>query len=896
MGRELALVIPLYVLLSLVFTWPLVLNFGQYVVGDLESDVWKHLWGMWWVKTCLVRDNVLPLHTHLLNYPYGGALFFIDPLNGLISTPLQFLWDAPRVYNLVVLFNVVLAAVGAFCLARYLSGSPYAAFFAGSVYGFSSYMMAYLTSGVTEAINIGWIPLFCLFFIRMLRHNQLADAVRAGTWFAVATVGCWYYGSFCVLFGTFYYVYAQARRYRRPLRLLLGRVASALRLPWSATVRSVLVLLLLAAVVVWRLPTLLDPFHGSGLDFVLVAAVLSLMVHRALVLRGGVGPRSSAIGRALWQVTPALALVLAEIWLVSLALARVSTWSQASLFVVLAQALVVTVGACRVLARRRQHLRTLRDLLAPHSSFLVSLGLLILCSAAILVGLSYLGQRGAEWVVGSAVLVVAMASSLVLRHARMPQEGEEADLLADYRRFFATHAGWLLFLALGSVPALRLLLPEVPLLPFLATWFSAQVLLQLGLAGLLALVRLGDRTLREERVDRFQELAGGVWTHALRGPVVMALVATVLVSGPAWEFRRTINSEESLVYRKREAGNVDLHLSLRFLNVVRLVDYVRPGKSHATRSYTVDKLTRVAYAGWVTLAVVGVGLVAGIRRRQTGLWVFMALAFVMFSLGPFVYFSDQIYTEIRSPIYMAFFNYFPFFSQVSIPYRFTAMVMLSLSILAALALAGLGRRWARRDQALLSAALTLAMLFDVTLLSPAPFPLPLSSSTVPEYCTRLAQDPQEWGLLDYPIQRYRGELLPGEYFFYQMTHGKAMPNRVEGTIPFFVYQNSFANYLFMMEHAREDLPPRDRRTLERGLEDLSRFGFRYIVLHDNYLRSAARERMHTLLRFFLGEPEAWPDGVWIYRVTAGKRDLEEKPALPKEEAPPLRGNKGPQHE
>jgi len=54
--------------------------------------------------------------------------------------------------------------------------------------------------------------------------------------------------------------------------------------------------------------------------------------------------------------------------------------------------------------------------------------------------------------------------------------------------------------------------------------------------------------------------------------------------------------------------------------------------------------------------------------------------------------------------------------------------------------------------------------------------------------------------------------------------------------------------------------------------------------------------MHTLLRFFLGEPEAWPDGVWIYRVTAGKRDLEEKPALPKEEAPPLRGNKGPQHE
>ncbi len=896
MGRELLLVVPLYILLALVFTWPLVLNFGQYVIGDMESDVWKHLWGMWWVKTCLLRDNVLPLHTHLLNYPYGGALFFIDPLNGLISTPLQLLWDAPRVYNLVVLFNLVVAAVGAWCLTRDLSGNPYAAFFAGAVYGFSSYMMAYLNSGVTEAINIGWIPLFCMFFIRMARHNRPADAVRAGFWFAVATVGCWYYGTFCVLFGTFYYLYAMARRYRRPLRLLLGRATAAVRLPWSATVLSCMALVLLSAFVIWRLPRLLDPFHGRGIDFVLLAGALALMVQQALALRGGAGPRASAVGQALWRMVPPTSVLVLEAWLVALAAAGWSTWPTLQVLLVLLQALLVVPKAAQVLWRRRQHLRELQALLAPHYSFLVSLGLVVLCSAAILVGLGHLGQRGAEWVVGAAVLVVAMASSLVLRHARMSQEGEEGDLLADYRRFFSAHAGGLLFVALTTVPVLRFLLPQVPAFPFLAAWFALQVLLQLGLAGLLAVVRLGDRTLREERVDRFRELAGGVWTQALRGPVVMALVAVVLVSGPAWEFRRTINSEESLVYRKREAGNVDLHLSLRFLNVVRLVDYIRPGKSHVTRSYTVDKLTRVAYAGWVTLAVVGAGLVAGIRRRQTGFWTFSALVFAMFSLGPFLYLTDQLYTEIRSPIYMAFFNYFPFFSQVSIPYRFTTMVMLSLAVLSSLALAGLFRRRARRDQALLSAALTLALLFDVAMLSPAPFPIPLSGCRVPEYCASLARDPQESGLLDYPIQRYRGELLPGEYFFYQMTHGKAMPNRVEGTVPIFVYQNSFANYLFMMERAQEDLPPRDRQTLERGLEDLSRFQFRYIVVHDNYLRSAARQRMHTLLRFFLGPPEAWPDRVWVYRVPRGLRYGNAEAASLKEEVSASQGKEGSSHD
>ena len=52
-GEGLA-VVGLYTLLALIFTYPLVLNYSDYIVGHMESDVWKHLWGFWWVRRRLI--------------------------------------------------------------------------------------------------------------------------------------------------------------------------------------------------------------------------------------------------------------------------------------------------------------------------------------------------------------------------------------------------------------------------------------------------------------------------------------------------------------------------------------------------------------------------------------------------------------------------------------------------------------------------------------------------------------------------------------------------------------------------------------------------------------------------------------------------------------------------
>lgn len=892
MGRELLVVTPLYIVLALMLTFPLLTNFSDFIVGDMESDVWKHVWGMWWTRLKLVDMNVLPLHTHILNYPYGGALFFIDPLNALISVPLQSFLPVTVVFNIMVLFNIVLAGVGGFCLARYLCRNAFAAFFAGAVLGCSGFMLANITSGVTEAINYGWIPLFAFFFIRSLHECSLPDSVRAAVFFGCATLGSWYYGSFCVVFAVFYYVYVLLWRYRLLLAHSWKRTRQALRWPWSGPVRMWLGLALSLVLMRVALPHLSEPFRtgmlASSLPYLLLLVLAAFWACVLIVCLLDSGEGASwddfRLGRSLWALVPAylvLAVVVAEVWGVWRVL-----WESyhflgiASPELVFLQAAVVA-GVLYVVWlgfwRSRPALNLTRRLLTPLAagwSVVVALGLLLLSILGLYLALADLANTSQAWELFGAT--VSFALSIVLLYLEFKQREERLScgrlgVLVTYRTFCWEHRGVMLFLAAMLLAVTRFVFPGAGEVAFLLLWLCVVLFFLLAALALSLLEATGRRYIASLHDAAFALVCHDFRRRMLLYPFVMAVIAGLIIVGPAVAFRQTINSGASLVFRGRDGMNVDIHLSRRFMNVSCLQEMVRPGKLHSTRSYTVDKLTRVSYLGLVTLGVVAYGFLAGYRRRHRTFWLVTTLVFATFALGPFCYVTDNIHLTHKSPFYMAFFHYFPSFSQISIPYRFISLVLMSLGVLAAFTLSSLYRHRSRREQALLTFTLTMALFFDIAVFSPAPYPLPLSSVRVPEYCHDLAADRHEVGLIDYPIQRYKGELLPGEYFFFQQTHHKSIPNRVEGTIPLFVFQNSFSNYLFVLEHSRADIPPRDQATLERGLEDLSRFRFRYLVIHDQLIRDAARERMHTLLTYYLGQPKRYPDRVAVYRIPPNLR-------------------------
>jgi hypothetical protein len=434
--------------------------------------------------------------------------------------------------------------------------------------------------------------------------------------------------------------------------------------------------------------------------------------------------------------------------------------------------------------------------------------------------------------------------------------------------------------ALAALVALYWLAPPLPDSTSLLLWGG----------GTLVLMAMFN--LRQALVGGWRHLTGVLMTHAesaypassplltfyrttFQRLLLVGLASGVIILPVAYSFKRTLNSEISLVYRVRHGGNVDFHLSDHFHNISRLEDYVVPGKATARRTYTVDRLTRVSYVGLITLSLALLAALR-VRRKHVGWWLGMAVACTMFSLGPFLYVTEHIHSSGRFPLYMWMYDYFPFFSQISIPFRFNVLAVLALAVLAAYTLSTWMRGKSVLYQGLLSLSVSLAVLFEVMLVSPAPFPIPLASTQAPPYFRALGAEKGNFGILNIPIQRVEGELLPGEYFFYQTLHGKSIPNRVEGEIPLYVHRNKFTVHLFDLEHDWLGYPRQDETVLRKSIQELKDFHFKYIVVHDNLLRPGARDRIHGVLRHFMGAPRRQSDNIWVYSVYADAPTIAER--------------------
>jgi hypothetical protein len=857
-------VLTLYVGCALLITWPLVLHFDRAVVGDLESDVWKHLWGFWWMRQRLVGAHVLPLYTSLLNYPYGGSLFFIDPLGGLLALPLQSVLTPAEAFNLVVLFNIVLACAGAYALAHYLCKSLPAAFVAGVAYGCSPYLLSNITSGISESFNIGWIPLFVLYYTRALKEPGLGNPVKAGLLLALATIGCWYYGAFCVVYAAFYFLHVsivhfarkagRGNRVRRLLAALRVPVGLALAFYVLDSVRAVALghlgpselfarvcgasaagLLLLCLLVGWRrtenppppLRTVVLRFVAqTSLTF--AAWVLILLVRRASVVGWSGAPRFVSLG-VLALSAAFFALVL---------------WQN---------------NADMLLAARIAAVRRLLRRLFPF------------CLAAVLCGLTAAARAvPVDNPVPSALVAVGWLICIALAWRARDEYGESGVPTREGPTPLERGRELLLCL-LGGLVFTWFLVPPHPLIPLALSTLT--LLLLRHLPGMARLAALRVAAWIDEAASALgapglvPDLRAFARTVLLRA-LIVAAVSGALVLPVAYVFKHTLNSQVSIVFRDRNKMTVDFHLSEEFHNIARLADYVTPGKSASVRTYTVDRLTRVCYAGYLLL---GLALLAvGLRRRGTGWWVGVAVVSVTFSLGPFLYVTSGIHLPVgeqgRFPPYMWMYEWFPFFSQVSIPFRFDAVAMMAFSVLAAYTLSGWMRGRPLETRMLLALSVSLAILLEVMLISPAPFPLPLASLDAPPAIAGLAQDPDACALLDLPIQRYEGELLPGEYFYYQMLHGKSIPNRVEGEIPEYVFTNRFMLQLFHLEHDWSGYPNDNEKALRASLGELRDFRFKYFVVHERLFRPGAGERVNAMLRHFLGAPRSSDGEVTIYQV------------------------------
>src|SRR5215218_402051 len=71
--RNHLLPLALYLLITVVTTYPLILHFGTHLPGD-GRDAWQNYWDYWWLRTALGEGHN-PYQTPLLYAPYGVPLY-----------------------------------------------------------------------------------------------------------------------------------------------------------------------------------------------------------------------------------------------------------------------------------------------------------------------------------------------------------------------------------------------------------------------------------------------------------------------------------------------------------------------------------------------------------------------------------------------------------------------------------------------------------------------------------------------------------------------------------------------------------------------------------------------------------------------------------------------------
>jgi hypothetical protein len=195
-----------YILIALVYAWPLVRQFGTALAGD-GYDRYVFLWTNWWVTHALSLGKPL-YQTATIFYPQGANLHFLSFswLNTLVWWILRPAVGSVAAYNFTAWWSWPMAGFGAYLLARELVNDRRAAFVAGLVYAFFPYHFAQRNH--LNLCSVQWTPFALLFLMRTTRRGRLIDGLLAGIFFACTGLSSWHQLTLAGLLGGLWLLYA----------------------------------------------------------------------------------------------------------------------------------------------------------------------------------------------------------------------------------------------------------------------------------------------------------------------------------------------------------------------------------------------------------------------------------------------------------------------------------------------------------------------------------------------------------------------------------------------------------------------------------------------------------------------------------------------------------------
>lgn len=172
--KHFALAGAFFLLLALLFTYPLVLDFTDSIVGGTQGDGIYFVWLVRWYQGFFLGENPHIFFNPMMNYPQGWNLSTTDTsLAALLpSIPFSMALGPVAGFNIGMWLSFVFSGLAMYAWVYRHTRSHGASLLAGTIYAFFPNRIAHYTAGHLNLSATAWFPLYFMGLYEVLQTRQ----------------------------------------------------------------------------------------------------------------------------------------------------------------------------------------------------------------------------------------------------------------------------------------------------------------------------------------------------------------------------------------------------------------------------------------------------------------------------------------------------------------------------------------------------------------------------------------------------------------------------------------------------------------------------------------------------------------------------------------------------